>query len=163
LLLVVVMMSILTGGVVVSLSGSTERYAVRVAAHDLAAAVRFAAGEARRRKCPVRLTFADDGRAFTIEAREDVTGTFKPVEGAAGALRRFPPAVRVGRTLRAEDGTNGAITGLEFGPNGAGFVGHIQIEGRDHSVTSVRVWPQTGEAYVETPELRGSAANASER
>ena len=152
LLLVVVIMSVLTGGVVVSLSGRSERPAVRAGAEDLAGAIRFASGEARLGGHSTRVVFADGGRSFAVEARDDTTGGFGPVGGLAGVLRRFPRDVRVAGVVPSNDTARRATIPMEFGTDGVQFAGEVQVEGRDHAVVMVKVWPETGEASVEPPE-----------
>jgi type II secretion system protein H len=163
LLLVVIIISVLAGGVAVSLGGRTERHAVRAAANDLAAAIRFASGKARLRRRRVRVRLSDEGRDLWVEAMEDGTGEFRPVEGPAGEPRRLPQEVHVVRVLPEDDPAGQTVANLEFGPNRAGFAGRVEIEGRDHSAASVRVWPQTGEADVEVPEVRQPTAGAPAR
>jgi type II secretion system protein H len=155
LLLVVVLIAILSGSVVVSLSGRTEKYALRTAAEDLAAAVRFASSQARLEQCPHRVVFSDDRRAFWVESRDEASGEYRAVAGMPGAQHRLSQDVRVARVMAAEDPAAAGVTAaadaavLSFAPDGAGFCGRIELVGRDQSVLTVAVARETGDAHVE--------------
>jgi type II secretion system protein H len=157
LLLVVVLMSILAGSVVVSLSGRTEKYALRATADDLAAAVRFASAHARLEQRPHRVVFSDDRRAFWIESRDEATAEYRALAGMPGAPRRLSQDVRVARVVAADDTGAGEVSALSFYPDGAGFFGRIELVARDQSAMTIAVARETGDAYVEQQPAQQAA------
>ena len=148
LLLVLALLAILTASLTVSLSGRQDHYAIRMAAEDLAAAVRFAVAQARLRQVPHRLVFCDGAGGFRVEAADpQAKDGYVPASGRAGRQQLLAGGVRVVGV--SEDGVETAVPkSLEYQPDGAGFRGRIRLENKRGETISIEVAPLTGQVHI---------------
>jgi prepilin-type N-terminal cleavage/methylation domain-containing protein len=95
LLLVLVIIGVFTGGVVVSLKGRQNHYALNVSSNDLAEAIRYAAYESRMREMPHRVVFRNE-RSYRVEKQQSgFQGNYMPVTGVAGRVNTLKGNVRI--------------------------------------------------------------------
>lgn len=149
MLLVVMFISILTSGVVVSFSGRQDRHRLRLATEDLAAAIRFAYREAHIRKVSLYIVFDPTMTSYRI-MRVNVADSedFIPVKGQGGLHHALGKGVQiVGFTT---DGATWRILpdSLVFPATGDGFSGTIELANRRNESTRIEVFSETGQVYV---------------
>ena len=149
MILVLVLIGILASSVVVSFEGRQETHALRSAAQDLAATIRFAVREAAVANQSHRVVFDDAMSSYWVETV--AAGTkheYKPVRGWAGQGRRLNEGVTLvgvssdGMTVEAR------AEALEFLPGGSGFYGVIELKSRDDELVRIEVLEETGQVHV---------------
>lgn len=146
MLLVIVLISIVSGSLVVSLSGRQDTHSLSVAAKDLATAIRFTAAEARIKHSPHRIAFHDEFRAYRIEATpHGSNGSFAPVGGLAGAMKRFAKRVRVTSVSAAGGSTDHTSNELVFLPDRRGFDGSIELQNQAGETVRIEVLRETAQ------------------
>lgn len=149
LLIVLAILSVLAGGVMVAFRGRQDSHAVKTAAKDLAVAIRTGQRAAGQRRRMHRLRFGGRFRSFRLEtAEERSAGRFIPARGRAGMVRRMPTGVFVAEVLVDGGGVRPLPGSLEFGPDGSGFRGELQLKNRAQETVTVQVMERPGQAYV---------------
>ena len=87
LLLVLTLLAIFAASLSVSLAGRPDGYAIRVAAEDLAMALRFAATQAKAGQTSHRVAFYENHAQYRVEIADPRTnGGFAPARGQAGQM-----------------------------------------------------------------------------
>ncbi len=148
LLLVVVLIGVLAGAVAVSFAGRQDDQALRLAAADLAAAIRYASEQASVTGKAHRLVFEDAMRSYRVEELSGVGGSeFKRVRGRAGMFKRVGEGVRVAGVIERAGDLPRVERAVLFEAAGGGFAGRLQLVGRD----DLRVWV---EVAAETRQVR---------
>lgn len=147
LFVVVVVLSILTGSVVVALQGRADAYALEASARDLSAAIRFAVTEARLRQRPFRVRFLDEWRSYRVETL-GAGGEFQPAKGMAGIVRTLPGGINVAAIGQGGGSTGPLPESLDFEPAGGGFAGTVRLVSRGGPVADVEVLPGSGQVHV---------------
>ena len=149
MLLVLVLIGALTGGVVVSLRGRRGEYALRTASQDLAAAIRFAAGQAQAGNVPHRVAFESDRRTYRVEVAADDDGSrFAPVGGRMGHSKSLGRAVEVVEVRVGGRRDDSMLSSLEFGRRGAGFSGSIKLQNDAGETRWIDVTPEVRQVHV---------------
>ena len=148
MLIVVLLIAILAGTVVVSLHGRRETHALKVAAKDLAAAIRFAATEARVRQSPHRLAFNEDLRSYRVEVAASGTLSFEPAKGLAGVAKPLVEGVRIASVSPVRGQLGPLPTDLQFNPDGGGFLGWIELQSKNGRSVKIEVMPETGQVHI---------------
>ncbi len=149
LLLVLAIMGALAGGLIVSLHGRRGAQEMKLAAHDLAAAVRFAEQEAHLTGRSHRVAFDAARRAYRVEsASAGDPAEYGPVNGVAGSWRRLPPSITADELAR--DGAAPAADPVfAFTADGTGFVGTIQLRARESAARiEIEVASETGQVRL---------------
>jgi prepilin-type N-terminal cleavage/methylation domain-containing protein len=149
MLIVMVIIAVLAGGVVVSLQGRHDDYALQMAAKDLAAALNCAISRSKLRSVPHRLAFYDNMKGYRVEAvRAGTPVDFSPVEGRAGILKNLPEGVEITTVLFDGQQIDRLPESFEFASNGEGFSGLIELKNRAEQVRRIRVAAKTGQVHV---------------
>ena len=149
LLIVLAILSVLAGGVMVAFRGRQESHAVRTAAKDLAVAIRTGQRSAGQRRRVYRVRFGSRFRSFRLEAAEEgSTGRFISARGRAGTVRKMPTGVFVAEVMVEGGSIRPLPDSLEFGPDGSGFRGELQLMNRVQETVTVQVMERPGQAYV---------------
>ena len=149
MLLVLVIISSLLATMAVSLTGRRDRHALRVAAEDLAASLRFAAERARLTGRHCRVAFEDDYSGYRLEmATEQGAESFAPDIGMAGAGRRFAEGIRLAQDADPGRQAPPAPKTLTFSPNGEGFAGRLRLRNRADEQIDIEVAPETHQVHV---------------
>jgi Tfp pilus assembly protein FimT len=149
MLLVIVIITILAGGAVVSLRGRKDSFALQASTNDLASALRFAAVQAKLEQTMYRLIFNDGMKTYHVEKNASgATQEFVPVRGLAGHTKSLTEGVRLVRVLRQDSEINPMPRFLEFDKEGGGFCGKIELQNRYGESTQIEVMSKTGQVYV---------------
>ena len=152
MLVVLVLISVLVGAVVVSLRGRTQTFALRTAARDLVAALRFAQAEARLRRCPHRVMFSEDVNAYRVESAAAELLAFTPARGEAGRMRSLPRGISVAGICANGEDVAPDSDALWFGPGGDGFSGRIELVNDRGEAVWIEVIRETGQIHVRETE-----------
>jgi len=148
LLLAVALMAVLATAVVASLTGRRDRYALKVSGEDLAAALRFAAEEARATGRTHRVVFADQGAAFHVQSLQPAPAGFEPAKGLAGRSRPMGGGVRMASVRTGGRSVDPNQARLRFEGDGSGFAGTIVLENARREQLVVEVIPGSGQVHV---------------
>jgi len=148
MLLVMVVMAILATSTAVNLKGRQDPYAMRASAADLACAVRFAVSQARVTGSPHRVLFTDDRRVYRVEMAGAGDTEFVPVHGRAGMPKPLVQGVRIIRIARVDGMEDPSLDALQFYPDGAGFSGVIELQGRTGRLARLQVVQRTGQVQI---------------
>jgi type II secretory pathway pseudopilin PulG len=149
--LVVLLMGIVAGAAVVNLKDRQDSYALGAAARDLAAAIRFAAAQARIEGVRYRLMWDGETNGYRVEVRRVGQSEWTPAEGLVGLPRRLAKGVSVSEVRRGDEMTT---DGMEFEPDGSGWWGVIELRSRSGQVMNIRIMPWTGQVLNESNENR---------
>lgn len=148
MLLVLVLISILTGAAVVSLSGKQDQYALKVSTDDLAAAIGYAATQAHLTQQSYRVSFDPQRESYQVLVRPDSTANeYVPADGLAGSLRHLVHGVQVVSIHDENDPTKQSIEALDFGL-GTNFYGLIRLQNRLEQSATIQVLAQTQEVCI---------------
>lgn len=150
LLVVLVLIGVMASSVIVALDNREDGHALRVAADDLATAIRFASREADVTQRPHRLVFANDMRSYWVEI---VSGSarleYVPVRGVAGRPRPLAKSVSIVSILPADQVVTGpTIKMLDFASGGTKFAGDIRLSTGTKRTLVVEVAAKTGQVHV---------------
>lgn len=149
ILVVIVLIGIMVGSVVISFRGRDEACALKMCAQDLAAAIDFAAGQARTAQRPHRVAFGNDGTSFLVETLSAGTQTaFVPARGLPGTARSLGDAVRLVGV--STDGVEFSTLpdSIEFSANGMGFSGFVRLCNTEGDLRTVRVVAESGQVQI---------------
>jgi len=149
ILLVVVLMSVMAGAVVVSLRGRQDAHVLEVTANDLAAAIRFAATEARLRGTAQRIVFSADHGQYSVERERPDDQEFTRVGGLAGTRHRLAAGVRIRAMGHGRQAMASLPVVLEFDGHGGGFAGWIELVNRLGETIRIEVTAETQQVYVD--------------
>lgn len=150
MLIVLVLVGLMAGSVVVSLEGRQELYSLRASGKELAAALSYAARQARLLGRPHRLVIDSEGRYAVERLAADGSGNYEVVEGLAGTARALGKGVKV--AIEPGSAGMGAIEQagsrfLAFTPDGRGFEGELVVR-RDKETLRIRVSGATGQVHI---------------
>lgn len=149
LMLVVLLMGIVAGAAVVNLKDRQDSYALGAAARDLAAALRFAATQARMEGVGYRVRWNPERSEYRVEVIREGQREFGPAAGWAGLPRLFARGVRVSAVRPGGQVVEAMPEAVEFGPDGSGFWGTLELRGRGEQAVGIRILPWTGQVVVE--------------
>ena len=162
LLIILVLIAAVSGGLVVSLRGRQSTHALHVTAKELTAAIRFAVAEAKMRRCPHRVVFSHELRAYRVEAVvPGETLGFMPVSGQAGIIRFLPNGIRITKACSDTDEIDLLTAGLAFDGSGGGFFGQIELQNQSGEAIRIEVMYETQQIRIieesppETTSMRG--------
>jgi len=147
---VITLIAILAASVTVRIRGVQDDHAVRIAADDLAGAIRFAFEESRLKGVIHRLSFSDDGARYRLEeATGDPGQPYRPVGGMAGVYRRLPAGVKIAAVepsggQRIDDAWSELLCAQD-----GGFDGTIELCNRRGDTITLKVLAGTGQVHVE--------------
>jgi len=149
MLLVVVLLATLTGTLTVSLRGRLDSHALRIAARDLAAAVRFSISEARLTRLPHRIAFQDGWTCYRVERAESAAGSeYVPVKNLAGRMRTLAKQVHIAGASVDGESRDDVPEFLPQYPAGEGFSGGIQLANRTGETMTIEISPVTGQVRI---------------
>jgi general secretion pathway protein H len=148
LLVVVVIISIIAGSVVVCLQGRQDAYGLKAAGKDLAAALRFAATQARLRQTAHRIAFSVDRGGYRIEAQDTSTLRYEPIKGVGGEMKQLGPNVSLAAVVANGGGLDSRPANLDFSPDGRGFAGDVHLQGRNGQTIRIEVIGETNQVNV---------------
>lgn len=154
MMLVVLLMGILATATVVNLRDRQDAYALSASARDLASALRFAATQARLEGVGYRVVCEHEGRGYRVETRGEGQGEYVPAAGLAGTGRLLARGARMSGVRQQDDAVEAMPEAIEFGPDGRGFWGVIELESRAGQGVEIRVMPWTGQVWVEEARRR---------
>lgn len=144
-----VLMAIVASAVVVSFRGRQGTQSLRVAAEDLAGAIRYAQRETELRGAAHRLQFTQDLRSYRVELqRPDAPDDYRAVAGRAGGYRSLPEGVAVAGISREGALLAPPPTSLGFLPGPGGFAGVIELRIRNGQSVHIEVMPTAGQVHV---------------
>jgi prepilin-type N-terminal cleavage/methylation domain-containing protein len=146
MLVVIVIISLLSGAAVVALQGRAAPYALRKSADDLAAAMMFANERARIEKVTHRVVILAESNSMRVErASETQADQYLPVAGRAGLLR---PLAKHSHLVRVPlNGSTTAVESLVFDGN---MEASSPLELRDDSGAKIQIvaLPATGQILL---------------
>lgn len=149
LLIVVVLMSIMTGAVVVSLQGRKSAHILGVTARDLAGAISYAFEESRLSGIAHRVSFSDDGASYRVEAATgDELAPYQPVSGLAGRPKRFAGDVKIVGVTYTSSSSRSECSELLCIPGPSGFDGIVELQDSNGEVIMLEVLGGTGQVHV---------------
>lgn len=149
MLLVLILISLLASGAVVSLRGRKDTYALQVSTHDLAKAMELAVSQAKLKQSTHRVVFNDPRQTYRVEkATTDSALEFTPAQGQAGMGNSLIEGVRISRVWYAENKSIPLPSSFEFYAGGGGFYGRIELVNRTGDSKTIEVMPQTGQVHV---------------
>jgi len=149
MLLTLVIVSALLAMMAVSLAGRRDHQALRVAAEDLAASLRYAAERSKLTGRSCRVAFNDDYTGYRLEiATGRSADSFSPDIGLAGAGRRFAEGVRLVGEARADQQGPSVPRTLTFAPDGKGFAGSLRLKNRANESIEIEVAPETHQVHL---------------
>lgn len=151
LLLVLVLIAILAGSMVVSLTGRKESFSLQTSARDLAATIRFAGQFARQYHTTCRVRFDESSRYYQMEhlAASDPALDFIPVRGQAGRQRSLAEGIQITGITTGVNETQSLPEWLEFYRDGSGFAGRIELANQKEETIAIEVIPITGQVHVQ--------------
>lgn len=151
LMVVVTLIAILTVSISVNIRGAQEDHALKLAAEDLAAAIRFGFEESRLKGVTHRISFANGSTGYRIEsATGNVAQPYRPVCGIAGVYRHFTSGIRI-KTINPPNANSGYGAYQEIlCVSPGGFDGEIILCNRRGDTVKLKVLAGTGQVYVET-------------
>lgn len=149
MLIVVVIITVLAGGVVVSLQGRYDVHALDLAAKDLASTISYGIRQSTIRQTDHRLAFYDRMRTYRVEMRvSPFTEEFVPVAGRAGMTRSLPEGVQITGITRDGQDIEPLPEVLSWGGGDSGFYGVIELADRQAGIARIEVVPRTGQVHV---------------
>jgi type II secretory pathway pseudopilin PulG len=149
LVIVVVLMAALSGGVILSLQGRRSAHALRLAAEDLASAMRFASYQARVRHEAYQVVFDAGGTQYRVQTPDGTErAEATPASGMAGYNRALAMGVRLVAVRRGGEAVDPPPRVFSFNPDGSGFWGTIELGNEADDSVDVEVLPVTGEVHV---------------
>ena len=142
-------LGVLMAGLSLSLAGRDDSAALRSAAKDLAAAVRYAAAQARLHQMPHRVAFYEEAAEYRVEIADARSAEgFSPVAGQAGRKHVLTHGVRVIGVIETGGQMIPVPRVIEYTPQGMGFSGTIHLANRKDETLVIEVIAQTGQTYV---------------
>lgn len=167
LLVVLTLIGVMTTSVAVALRGREDPHAVRVAAEDLATALRYAQAESEHTDVAHRLVVAADGRSYRVEWADPSLGGdsrgggsgYVPVRGMAGRSHHLIDGVTLAVDTGLDDQslfvsrlpTDETEMALYFGDGVDTYAGALLLQNTASEVVRVSVMPETGQVRVEKP------------
>ena len=148
LLLVLTLISIVSGSIVVSFCGRKEAHALRQAARDLEHAISYIAAKTAQTRRVHRLVFSGDQRTYRLEGATDLGGiVFAPVRGVGGRNRALPDGVRVVSVQQHSEQINLSQQSLVFGGSET-FSGTIELTNRLGETVRFEIHPETAQISI---------------
>ena len=162
LLVVLLLIAVMTTSVAVALQGREDPHALRVAAEDLATALRYAESESRRSQKPLRLVLAEDGQSFWVEFSDRASERdtdFVPVRGLAGQPHTLTDGITLSLTYSdnyldpslSQSATQAGAEEIYFGRGVDSFAGELLLQNEALDALRVVVLPETGQVRVVVP------------
>lgn len=151
LLLVLVLIAILAGSMVASLTGRKDSFSLQTSARDLAATIRFAGQFARQYHTTCRICFDEAGRRYQVE-RPAASGSatdFVPARGQAGRQRSLSEGIQITGISASLNEIQPLPEWLEFYRDGSGFAGRIELANQKQETIAIEVIPITGQVHVQ--------------
>jgi Tfp pilus assembly protein FimT len=150
LLLVLTLLAIFAASLSVSLAGRPDGYAIRVAAEDLAMALRFAATQAKAGQTSHRVAFYENHAQYRVEIADPRTnGGFAPARGQAGQMKSLPTGIRITAISWREGAIDSMPGALQWDALDESFSGTITLVNRQGQTATIGVEPATGQTHVE--------------
>lgn len=161
LMIVLLLIGVMASSAVVALQGREDPHALRVAADDLAAALRYAKQQSAQTGRVHRVLFTDDYRSYQIEsavlANTEESG-FTPVRGMAGQHHQIVEGVTLLNAdmiplgdLEISDEVSAPLA-FNFGQGAHQFTGELILQNQAMESLRVVVLPQTGQIRVLEPQ-----------
>lgn len=147
LLVVLVVIGLLAGSAVVALEGRQERRQFETQVQDLAAAIRFAAEQARATGSVHRVVIAE--QQFRVERESGAISGFEPARGAAGRERPVARGMSIevtGRNSPDEPGSPRRV--LNFGDEERAFDGTVSVSHEEGGRGRIDVAAVSGQVHV---------------
>ena len=147
MILVLVIMGVFAGMAAVSFQGRRSAQGLRVAADDVAAAIRYASTEARVRSVPHRVSFDARSASYKVEVWSSDEDAFGPVRGLPGRSRALPEGIRPPRIKASTRASADTEEEVQFGPD-RHFAGTVEFVDRANRRLEIRVAPMTSQVTV---------------
>lgn len=149
LLLVLVVLGVLAGGVVVSLTGRRQAYELETAAKDVATALSYAQANARLNSRPYRVVFGEQGDNIQIETQRSTEASdWQAAIGVPGRRHRMAGDVRVLATGHAEAMQTQGPYVVEFSAAGAASIDRLVLANTQRQAITIQIMLATGQVEV---------------
>jgi prepilin-type N-terminal cleavage/methylation domain-containing protein len=147
MLVVIVIISILSGAGVVALQGRTATYSLRKSADDLAEAVRYAINRARIEKVAHRVVMLPETNSVRVERAVDgKPDEFVPIPGRAGLPR---PLAKHAHLVRVQaHGSPSDVASLVFDGNLDNAETGLELRDDSGAKIQVLIMPASGQIVV---------------
>jgi prepilin-type N-terminal cleavage/methylation domain-containing protein len=146
-LVVIVLIAILSGALAAQFAGRQDDQELRVVAKDLAAAMQFAASESVLWQKTHRIAFLQKMGGYRVESVSQNPTLFQPVKGMAGTVRHLKN-IHVSAILDDTGQNKRDQEHLTFQPDRSGFVGEIDLAGRNDQIVRIVVHPKASQIDV---------------
>lgn len=161
LLVVLLLIGVMTTSVAVALQGREDPHALRVAAEDLAVALRYARSESQYTQMSHRIIVAEDGLSYQIERAVSVEdgSDFTPVRGMAGQPHVLTDGITLSLSLNASNPkvaasqqvTTPTEVAIHFSSGMDSFAEELLLQNQALDALRVMILPETGQVRVMAP------------